>query len=147
MDLSTIKDATGTDGLLDATIEVPADATISIESRTIDGDYVSTAKITVIGIEIDPKMAEMTSADIEVSKLPSPASFEKVKSSFKPKDIVRAEKDAGGHTFLTKVGDNFMVNVQRGAYLCGSAGFDGNGLLESAATVTLDICRSLKPKK
>ena len=147
VDLSTLKDATDTANLINATIEVPADATVEIETKTVGGTSDTRAKIRIEGIEIDPKMAEMTSADIDVSELPSPLTFDSVKSTFKPAEIVRAEQDPDGYTFLTKVGDDFAVTVQRGTYLCSSVGGDGTGLLEPAAKVTLDVCRSLKPKK
>jgi hypothetical protein len=146
VDLSTIKDQYGEAGAVNATIELPANATIKIETRTVNGELERTATVTVPEIEISPKHAEVAEATFEISKLPAPGKFEAIKASFKPKDIVRAEKDVDGHTFVTKVGTNFMVNIQRGTYLCASAGPEGHGVLDVELAVVVPACQSLRGK-
>lgn len=147
VNLATIKDNLGNTEMLNATIELPAENLlgVTVETKTVDGALYSVARVSLGQIEISPEHAEMTSADIEIDELPASVAFEEVKASFKPTDIVRADKDSDGHTFVTKVGDDFRVTVRRGTLLCSSDGPDDGGILEVAVPVVVRACQSLRP--
>lgn len=147
VDLAALADADGQTDLVRGTIEVPAHARVEVQSRVANGELLSEARIRIDEIEIAPELAELTSVTITIVELPEPGTFDQVKASYARRDLVRADKDPNGYTFVSRIGNAFAVNVGRGRLLCSAVGDDGNGILEAAVPVVVRACQSLRPSR